>query len=161
MDKRMKSSEVSGHAHAYRALDNRGMTLVEVIISILILSILLIAILSMTDVSIRGVFAAGEQNKATAKVAEKSDQVYALIINAEDASKAEQALDAEEGCVAGKEYLNQGSRDAQFYYSRSTYLANGVPSVGFDVVVVCYYGKDTSPNKVELTTFVLKTSDGE
>ena len=55
MDKRMKSSEVSGHAHAYRALDNRGMTLVEVIISILILSILLIAILSMTDVSI-GVF---------------------------------------------------------------------------------------------------------
>ena len=121
--------------------------------------ILLIAIIN-DRCQHKGVFAAGEQNKQL-QVAEKSDQVYALIINAENASKAEQALDAEEGCVAGKEYLNQGSRDAQFYYSRSTYLANGVPSVGFDVVVVCYYGKDSSPNKVELTTFVLKMSDGE
>ena len=161
MDKRLRRGREDGPKHINRILNNRAMTLVEVIISILILSILLIAILSLTDVSIKGIFLAGDQNRATAKVTEKSDLVYALIIGAENVSTAEQALDAEVGCVEESQFLDPNSRQAQFYYTRSSYTVDGISSEGFDVVVVCFYGKKAPPKKVELLTFVLKMSDGE
>ncbi|MGI6577570.1 MAG: prepilin-type N-terminal cleavage/methylation domain-containing protein [Eubacteriales bacterium] len=148
MDKKMRN----------RILNRKGLTFVEVMICILILSIIAIAFLSLTNVSLKSIFTAGSKGKALAAVTEKSDRVYAIIIGAEDAQKAEDALRAEEGWVEGELYLDTEKTGAQFYYNRTSYVADGNRSVGFDVVVVAFYG---SGNKTELASFVLKTAEGE
>lgn len=149
MDKRLKG-HISG---------SKGLTFIEVIICILIISIIAIAFLALTNVSVRSVFAAGGRGKALAKVTEKSDRVYAIIVGAADAVKAEEALRAEEGWVESADRLDPEKTGAQFYYSKTTYMADGRHSTGFDIVVAAFF--DSGDQKVEIAAFVLKTAEGE
>jgi len=149
MEKRMK----------HRLSCSEGLTFVEVIICILIISIIAVAFLALTNVSVKGIFTAGSRSKALAAVTEKADRVYSLIIGAEDAVKAEEALRSEDGWVAGEEHLDPENTGAQFYYTRTAYMGDGRQSTGVDIVVAAYY--DSGKHKVEIAIFVLKTAEGD
>lgn len=135
--------------------DNRGMTLVEVIVAVALLSIVLIAVITLTDVTTTGIFASGAKSKAIAAAMEKADQIYYLVTSAKSADQAEANMRSSKGWVESGNYLSEAISEPQFYYVKRSYEVDGFYSEGFDVTVVVFYNKGR--NHVEIQSFVLKS----
>ncbi|SFF92909.1 prepilin-type N-terminal cleavage/methylation domain-containing protein [Desulfotomaculum arcticum] len=138
---------------------NKGMTLVEVLVSIMILTILVVAFTNLIGWNFFSIFSMGEKSKAIAKAVEKTDQLNALVWNADDAEAAEAALqDPANGWVDFNDLPEEVTEDCVYSFTKVTDREiDGTLVDGYDVTVVVFY--HDFKFHVKLDSFILQSPE--
>lgn len=138
--------------------EDKGMTLVEVLVAMVILLILVVAFTSFIGWNFTSIFIMGEKSKAIASAMEKTDQLYALVWNAGDPTTAEYLLkNPEMGWKEAYEDIFDGTDGIpEYYYEKRTVEVEDGSYIsyeeGFEVTVVVSYREGM--HHVELESFI-------
>lgn len=127
-----------------------GVTLIEVLVSLVILSMFVVVLSQLMGVSVTQVFSSGERAKAVALAEKNTERIYAIAVQTE-------TLD---GLYAADEYSSMTdlhtydeTLDYKFCLVESTKSVEDQPDIeGTDVTVVAFYNNGQS--YVEITTFL-------
>ncbi len=141
-----------------KQMSNKGITLVEVIVALMILTILTVAFTNLMGFNFINIFNMGEKSKAIAKAMEKTDQLNVLVWNAENTDEATAALEnSDNGWVDLDDLPADNTKDCvyDFEYIPDKDL-DGTNVEGYDVTVIAYYPEDFKYH-VKLESFILLT----
>ncbi|MEA1962041.1 MAG: prepilin-type N-terminal cleavage/methylation domain-containing protein [Bacillota bacterium] len=127
-----------------------GVTLIEVLVSLVILSMFVVVLSQVMGVSVTQVFSSGERAKAVALAEKKTERIYAIAVQTET---LDELYSADEYSSMADRLTYDETLDYKFCLVESTKSVEGQDDIeGTDVTVVTFYNNGQS--YVEITTFL-------
>jgi prepilin-type N-terminal cleavage/methylation domain-containing protein len=135
--------------------NQKGMTLIEVILAIAILGIIMIGILNLFSFSMKSIYSAGNRTHTVADLESISDE----LIASEFSSKIEienhlaDVMNFNEKTDKNSVAIKEIGEDINFYVSNSTVL-EGTSTIGYVVTIVKFHSNGKQSSKI--TVFLVE-----
>lgn len=150
-----------------KQFSNKGMTLVEVLVSIIILSIIVVAFTNLLGWSSSNIFTMGVKSQAVATAMEITDRIGHEVAMTNNSEQGIAALEGDINWVGSKDfnylYTEDSKTKEQVFYYDAKYkeVEDAITSEieGYEVTVVVFY--EEAKYHVKLESFILQPKSSE